>query len=101
MKKVCAKMMPKLLTPEQKETRLNICVVILKNIENDVKFLENVITCDELWFFQYDPETKRQAMHWKSPSSRRQKKARMSKSRFKAMMIFFRYPRNCSHRMDT
>ena len=30
MKKVCAKMLPKLLTPEQKETRLNICVDIWK-----------------------------------------------------------------------
>jgi hypothetical protein len=44
---------------------------------------------DESWFFQYDPESKRQPMHWKSPSSPRQKKARQSKSRFKAMMIFF------------
>ena len=40
-------------------------------------------------FFQYDPESKRQSMHWKSPSSPRQKKARLSKSKFKAMMIFF------------
>ena len=28
-------------------------------------------------------------MHWKSPQSPRKKKARMSKSKFKAMMIFF------------
>jgi len=28
-------------------------------------------------------------MHWKSPSSTRQKKARQNKSIFKAMMIFF------------
>ena len=28
-------------------------------------------------------------MHWKSPSSPRQKKAWQSKSKFKAMMIFF------------
>ena len=29
--------------------------------------MENVITCDETWIFQYDPETKRQSMHWKTP----------------------------------
>jgi len=40
-------------------------------------------------FFYYDPESKRQSMHWKSPSLPRQKKARQSKSKFKAMMIFF------------
>ena len=40
-------------------------------------------------FFQCDPESKRQSMHWKSPSSPRKKKARQSKSKFKAMMIVF------------
>ena len=38
--------------------------------------------CDGTWIFQYDPETKRQSMHWKSPQSPRKKK-------FKAMMIVF------------
>jgi len=28
-------MVPKLLTPEQKEIRMNICADILRNIEND------------------------------------------------------------------
>jgi len=68
---------------------MNICADILRNTENDPNFLENVITYDESWFFQYDPESKHQSMHWKSPSSPRQKKARQSKSKFKAMMIVF------------
>jgi len=59
-------MVPRLLTPEQKEIRMNICADILQNIENDPNILEDVITCDESWFFQYDPESKRQSMHWKS-----------------------------------
>jgi len=44
MKNVCMKMMPRLLTPEQKEIRMNICADILQNTENDPNFLENVIT---------------------------------------------------------
>jgi len=97
MKKVCLKMVPRLLTPEQKEIRMNIYADILQNTENGQNFLENIITCDESWFFQYDPKSKYQSMHWKSPSSPRQKKARHSKSKFKAMMIvFFRHPRDCS-----
>jgi hypothetical protein len=48
-----------------------------------------VITCDVTWIFQYDPEMKRQSMHWKTPTSPRMKKARMSKSKVKAMMIVF------------
>jgi len=50
---------------------MNICADILQNSENDPNFLENVITCDESWFFQYDPQSKRQSLHWKSPSSPR------------------------------
>ena len=89
MKKVCVKVEPKIVTPEQKEHRMNCCVDTLENIENDPDFFLNVITCDETWIFQYDPETKRQSMHWKNPQSPRKKKARMSKSKFKAMMIVF------------
>jgi len=68
-------MVPRLLTPEKKEIRMNMCADILRNTENNQKFLENRIMCDESWFFQYDPESKCQSMQWKSPSSPRQKKA--------------------------
>ena len=57
MKKVCAKVVPKILTPEQQEHRVNCCADTLENIENDPDFILNVITCDETWIFQYDPET--------------------------------------------
>ena len=53
---------------------MNICADILQNIGNDPNFLENVITREESRSFQYDPESKRQSMHWKSPSSPKQKK---------------------------
>ena len=89
MKKVCLRLVLRLLTPQQKGIRMYICADILQNIENDPYFLENVITYDESWFFQYDPESKRQSMHWKSPTSPRQKKAQQSKSKFKAMMTVF------------
>ena len=45
-KKVCSKMVPRILTPEQKEIWMTICADVLQNIKNDPKFLENVITCD-------------------------------------------------------
>ncbi|KAJ8939345.1 hypothetical protein NQ318_005706 [Aromia moschata] len=46
MRKVCAKMMPKLHTREQKESRMNICADILNNIDTDLDLLDTVITCD-------------------------------------------------------
>ena len=56
---MCAKVVQKIFRPEQKEHRVNCCADILENIENDPDFFLNVITCDETWIFQYDPETKR------------------------------------------
>ncbi len=52
MRKVCSKMVPKLVIPEQKETRMTICADLLQNIENKPNFLENVTTCDESWFLR-------------------------------------------------
>ena len=73
MRKVCAKMVPRLLTEEQKAQRLNACRDILQQMEADEKLLENVIT-ENPWVFQYDPETKRQSRQWKSVFSPRPKK---------------------------
>ena len=75
MRKTCAKMVPRLLTEEQKAQRLNACRDILQQMEADEKLLENVITRDESLVFQYDPETKRQSRWWKSVSSPRPKPA--------------------------
>ena len=58
-------------------------------MEVDEKLLENVITGDKLWVFQYDPETKQQSHPWKSVSSPRLKKARMQCSQVKVMLITF------------
>ena len=71
MRKVCAKMVPRLFTEEQKAQRLNACRDILQQMKADKKLLKNVIR-DESWVFQYDPETKRQSHQWKSVSSPRQ-----------------------------
>ncbi|KAJ8948681.1 hypothetical protein NQ318_004469 [Aromia moschata] len=40
--KVCTKVVPKLLTPEQKESRMNICADILNNIDTDPGLLDTV-----------------------------------------------------------
>jgi len=53
MKKFCAKIVPKLLTPEQKLRRKECCVDWKTSEEND-EFLERVITGDESWIYEYD-----------------------------------------------
>jgi hypothetical protein len=60
MRKVCAKLVPKVLTDEQKENRVAISRENLECVRGNPDFLEQVITGDETWVFEYDPETKRQ-----------------------------------------
>ena len=74
MRNFCAKMVPKLLSEEQKERRKELCLDILQRIENEPDMLNSIITCDETLVFTYDQETKRQSMQWNSTSSPRPKK---------------------------
>ena len=89
MRKICAKMVPKLLSDDQKERRVLVCKDILERLETEPNLLGKVITGDESWIFEYDPETKRQSLQWKSAGSPRPKKAKMSKSKMKLMFIAF------------
>jgi hypothetical protein len=66
-----------------------MCQNVLEKTEEDPDFLNSVVTCDETWPFQYDPETKRQSMQWKTTHSPRPKKTRMSKSKIKKMLVVF------------
>jgi AraC-like DNA-binding protein len=88
MSRVSAKMVPKLLTDEA-EKRLTTSQALLQLSEEDTDFMSKIITGDESWVYGYDPETRAQSSQWKSPSSPRPKKARMSKSNIKVMLITF------------
>ena len=45
------------------------------------------MTGDALWIFEYHHETKHQIREWHTANSPRPKKARMSKSKIKSMLI--------------
>ena len=87
MHKVCAKMVPKLLSDDQKQQRVTVCQDIIERFEDEPDLHGRVMIGDESWIFEYDPETKQQSRQWKSPASPRPKKARMSK--VKVMLIAF------------
>ena len=101
MRKICAKMVQRLLTDEQKERRVEVCQDILTRLETDPNFLGRTITGDESWIFEYNPFTKRQSLEWKSPTSPRPKKARMSKSKVRVMLFAFFDVRGIVHRVLT
>ena len=71
MRKLWAKMVPKNLTTEQKANRRDVCIDLLDRLEREPEFFSRVITGDESWILEYDPETKRQSGEWQlqiSPS---------------------------------
>lgn len=89
MRRVSAKFVPKLLTTEQKQLRLEIAQDMLDSANSNPNFLNTVITGDESWIYGYDPETKMQSSQWKHSTSPRPKKARQVRSQVKVMLTVF------------
>ena len=89
MHRMAAKFVPRILTADQKQQRVNICTELRQLASADEPFLSRVITGDESWVYSYDPETKQQFSQWKIPTSPRPKKARQVKSNVKSMIITF------------
>ncbi|XP_065294868.1 protein GVQW3-like [Dermacentor albipictus] len=58
MKRVAAKFVPKLLTVEQKQLRLEVSQDMLDSTNSDPGFMNTIIAGDESWVYGYDPETK-------------------------------------------
>ena len=70
LSKVSCRWVPKMLTPEYKQNRLDISRKLLDRFHKEGEtFLQRIITCDETWAFHYEPETKQQSMEWKHTSS--------------------------------
>ena len=89
MQKICAELVPKILTNEQKENRRNVCLDLLEHIKNDENLFRLVITGDESWILEYDPATTWHSSEWHMSNSPLPRKARMSKSKIKSMLICF------------
>ncbi|XP_040357023.1 uncharacterized protein LOC121046630 [Ixodes scapularis] len=61
MKRVAAKFVPKLLTVEQKQLRVEVSQDLLDSTYSNPGFMNTIITGDEPWAHGYDPETKSQS----------------------------------------
>jgi hypothetical protein len=62
MLKLCAKIVPKVLTQEQK--RCVACCQDWMENEEGSNFLQKVVTGDESWIYEYDPATKSVEARW-------------------------------------
>jgi len=89
MRRVIAKYVPRLLTDDQKENRVEISQELLANANGNENFLKHIVTRDETWIYGYDVETKMQSSKWMGKGSSRPNKARMSRPKIKVMLVVF------------
>ena len=91
MTKVCAQVVSKLLTSDQKEKCQEICADTSKQIEENPKFLDSVITVPAMRdeFYSTTPRQRSSPCIGKLQTHHELKKQNKAKSKFKAMLIFF------------
>ena len=89
MRCVSAKFVPHLLTDDQKENRVEISQELLASTNGNENFLKNIITGDETWIYGYDVETKMHSSQWMGKGSPRPKRARMSRSKIRVLLVVF------------
>jgi len=77
--RIAAKFVPRVLTQDQKDSRVAICQELKETVINDPTLLLNITTGDDSIVYAYDPETKLQSSQWKSPGSSRPKKSTYAK----------------------
>ena len=61
MRKICAKIVPRVPREDQKEICCHGNRGMVELINSDPAVLDALVTCDESWIYCYDPETKRQS----------------------------------------
>jgi len=88
-RKVCARWVPKELTVVHKRQRVEVANQFVRRYEEDPSILVRILTADKTWVHHYDPDSKRQSMEWKHPSSPAKKKFKRQPSAKKIMLTPF------------
>lgn len=86
MRRVSARLVPRMLNFYQKEQRKSIAKEMLSMSDIDV---QRIITGDETWVYEYDVETEQQSSEWRTKDEPKPKKPRQSRSKIKTMLIVF------------
>jgi len=90
MKKLCATWVPRLLTADQKRTRMKISEQCLERFnKNKTDFVHRFITMDETCIHHYTPESKQQSKQWTEAGCSAPKKTRSVPSAGKVMTSVF------------
>ncbi|UYV60831.1 hypothetical protein LAZ67_1002488 [Cordylochernes scorpioides] len=88
--KVCARWVPRLLSENHKQQRMEAARDFLEMHQRDGdQLFSRIVTGDESWVHHSTPETKRQSMVWKKPEESAPKKVKVTISAGKVMAIVF------------
>jgi len=81
---------PHQLTETQKAARVDWCLEMMERFENGAsRRVSDVVTGDESWIYQFDPETKQQSAKWVFPGGDLPLKVKQSRSVGKKMVATF------------
>ncbi|XP_050934319.1 zinc finger protein 280D [Lates calcarifer] len=89
MHRIAAKLMPRVLTPEQKQHRVEVCEDLYQQAQNDPTFMLRIITGGESWIYRYDPESKQQSLQRTGQQSPGMKKVYQVRRVTKSLLIVF------------
>lgn len=90
MRKLCSKWVPRLLTVDQKQQRIDDserCLELFKRNKRD--FLRRYVTMDETWIHHFTPESNRQSAEWRAAGESRPKRPKTQTSAGKVMASVF------------
>ncbi len=85
----CAHLLPNFLTPRHILDRFQHARKMLTIANWTPSMLKKIVTMDEAWCYQYNPETKRQASQWLAPGEDRPIHVRKLMSVKKVMLVAF------------
>ena len=90
MRKLFSKWVPRLLTPDQKQKRVDDsehCLELFKRGKKD--FLSRYVIMDETWIHHYTPEIKRSSAEWTASGESRPKRPKTQQWAGKVMAFLF------------
>ena len=72
LRKICACLVPHLLTDEQKQSRVRLASQIIEKYDKrDPRRLEEIVTGDETWIYHFQPDSKAKNKVWVSSEGNR------------------------------
>ncbi|QQP54963.1 Mariner transposase, partial [Caligus rogercresseyi] len=90
MRKLCAKWVPRELTIDQKQQRIDDSEQCLKLFNrNQFEFLRRYVTMDETWLHHFTPESNRQSAEWTAYDEPNPKRGKTQQSAGKVMASVF------------